>query len=134
MKPSSSSNPALVPTNNIVFGGSGSNRTVSVTPAPDAHGTTTLSLTIGDGTNSTTTNFVLVVRPVNDVPIVTSVGDQIIDEDANEGLLQDADAWKESARANVDPINNGRLELGASGRTMDILHQATLRLSEISPG
>lgn len=59
---------------------------------------------------------------------------QIIDEDANEGLLQDADAWKESARANVDPINNGRLELGASGRTMDILHQATLRLAEISPG
>ncbi len=61
---------------------------------------------------------------------------QIIDEDgdAGEGLLQDAAAWKESAQANVDPLNNGRLELGASGRTMDMLHQATLRLAETSAG
>ncbi len=76
-----SSNPALVPTNSIVFGGSGSNRTVSVTPAPDAHGTTTIFLTIGDGTNSATTNFVLVVRPVNDAPGIATVIDQIINED-----------------------------------------------------
>ena len=34
-----SSNPTLVPTNNIVFGGSGSNRTVTVTPAADQNGT-----------------------------------------------------------------------------------------------
>lgn len=61
---------------------------------------------------------------------------QIIDEDgdAGEGLLQDSEAWKESVRANVDPSNNGRLELGASGRTADILHQTTLRLAETSPG
>ena len=34
-----SSNPALVPTNNIVFGGSGANRTVTVTPAAGQTGT-----------------------------------------------------------------------------------------------
>lgn len=61
---------------------------------------------------------------------------QIIDEDGEEGegLLQDAAAWKESIRCNIDPGNVSRLESGASGRTMDIRHQATLRLAETSPG
>lgn len=60
----------------------------------------------------------------------------IIDEDAEEGegLLQNSDAWKESLRCNIDPGNVSRLEAGASGRTMDIRHQATLRLAETTPG
>ena len=39
-----SSNPALVPTNNIVFGGSGANRTVTVTPAAGQTGTATITV------------------------------------------------------------------------------------------
>ncbi|PYI89136.1 MAG: hypothetical protein DME26_01910 [Verrucomicrobia bacterium] len=56
-----SSDPTLVPTNNIVFGGSGSNRTVTVTPAVGQSGTATISVTVDDGQLSASTNFVLTV-------------------------------------------------------------------------
>src|ERR1043166_10270308 len=56
-----SSNPALVPTNNIVFGGSGTNRTVAVTPAANQTGTATITVSVSDGTNSSSDTFVLTV-------------------------------------------------------------------------
>lgn len=49
-------------------------------------------------------------------------------------VLLDAAEWVESLRVNVDPLNNGRLEVGAAGRTCNILHQTTLRLAETSAG
>jgi phage tail sheath gpL-like len=70
------------------------------------------------------------VTPSRYVPFLA----KIIDEFEDAGVIQDADAWKAALRANVDPLNNGRLELGDSGRTIDILHQASLRLAETSPG
>ncbi len=54
-----SSNTLLVPTNNIVFGGSGSNRTVTVTPAAGQSGTATISVFVSDGTNIGSDTFVL---------------------------------------------------------------------------
>lgn len=56
-----SSSPALVPTNNIIFGGSGSNRTVTVTPTAGLTGTATITMTVSDGNNSTNDTFVLTV-------------------------------------------------------------------------
>ena len=44
----SSSNTALVPNANIVFGGSGANRTVTVTPAANQFGTATITVTVTD--------------------------------------------------------------------------------------
>ena len=58
-----SSNPALVPNGNIVFGGSGSNRTVTVTPAGSLTGTATITVAVSDGPNSVSTNFVVTVIP-----------------------------------------------------------------------
>ena len=58
----SSSNPALVPTPNIVFGGSGASRTVTVTPAADGTGTATITVVVSDGTTSTPTAFLLTVN------------------------------------------------------------------------
>lgn len=58
-----SSNPALVPHNNIVFGGSGSSRTVSVAPVPGQSGTATITITIGVGGKSSQSSFVLTVDP-----------------------------------------------------------------------
>ena len=43
------SNATLVPTGNIVFGGSGANRTVTVTPAANQSGTATITVTVSDG-------------------------------------------------------------------------------------
>ncbi|HEY2953072.1 MAG TPA: immunoglobulin domain-containing protein, partial [Verrucomicrobiae bacterium] len=58
----SSSNLALVPNANIVFGGSGSNRTVTITPAANQSGTATITLCVSDGESTTCDSFVLTVR------------------------------------------------------------------------
>ena len=50
---SASSNPTLLPTNNIVFGGSGSNRTVTITPVAGQQGIALVTLTVTDGGNAT---------------------------------------------------------------------------------
>ncbi len=57
-----SSNPALAPTNNIVFGGSGANRTVTVTPVAGQGGSATITLTVTDTSGATaSTSFQLTV-------------------------------------------------------------------------
>jgi uncharacterized repeat protein (TIGR01451 family) len=68
-----SSNPALVPPASIVFGGSGSNRTVRVTPLVNLSGTALVGIIVTDTTGAATTNrFTLDVRPVIDlIQIVT---------------------------------------------------------------
>jgi hypothetical protein len=65
----SSSNTSLVPNANIVFGGSGGNRTVTITPAPNQNGTTMITVSVSDGTATTSDTFVLTVNAVNDAPI-----------------------------------------------------------------
>ncbi len=56
-----SSNPTLVPLANIVLGGTGANRSVIITPAIGQTGTSTITLTVSDGTLATTTAFELAV-------------------------------------------------------------------------
>lgn len=61
----SSANTTLVPNANIVFGGSGANRTVKVTPAANQTGSTTITIKVSDGTNTTSTSFGLTVTANN---------------------------------------------------------------------
>lgn len=69
----SSSNTTLVPNANIVFGGSGASRTVTVTPAAGQTGTSTITLTVTDGGSLTATDtFVLTVSDTTK-PTVASV-------------------------------------------------------------
>jgi hypothetical protein len=59
-----SSNPTLVPDGNIVFGGIGANRTVTITPQPGRAGTTTITLTVTDAKGARGfASFVLTVLP-----------------------------------------------------------------------
>ncbi|MGN6556174.1 MAG: DUF5695 domain-containing protein [Verrucomicrobiota bacterium] len=57
----SSGNAALVPNANIVFAGSGSNRSVTVTPALDQFGSTTITVTVSDGLLMASNSFLLTV-------------------------------------------------------------------------
>lgn len=64
-----SSNTTLVPNANIVFGGSGANRTVTITPAANQIGTTTITIGVSDGTLTASDTFVLtVVQPTPTPP------------------------------------------------------------------
>jgi Ca2+-binding RTX toxin-like protein len=65
----SNSNPNLVPNATIVLGGTGANRTVSVSAAPKRHGSATITLGLSDGTVS--------------VPVVITV---LVGTDKNETL------------------------------------------------
>ena len=72
----SSSDQTLVPNGNLVFGGSGASRTVTVTPAASQTGTATISVTVSDGTDTVTDTFVLTVTPANTAPTISDVTDQ----------------------------------------------------------
>jgi hypothetical protein len=54
-----SSNTALVPNANIVFGGSGQNRTVTITPAAGQTGSAEITITVSDGSLTAQSSFAL---------------------------------------------------------------------------
>ena len=63
-----------MPNANIVFGGTGANRTVTITPAANQSGTATITITVtrcDSGTASDT--FVLTVTAVNDLPTISDI-------------------------------------------------------------
>ncbi len=60
-----SSNQTLVPLANIVFGGSGNNRNVTVTPASGQIGQSIITISVSDGVTTTTTSFLLQVSNNN---------------------------------------------------------------------
>ncbi len=81
-----SANLTLVPLNNIVFGGSGANRTVTVTPVGGQPGTASITVSVSDGSNVTPTSFQVTV--VNDLPpTITGIGSQPIFVNASTGPL-----------------------------------------------
>ena len=66
------SNSTLVPNANIVFGGSGASRTVTVTPIANLSGSATITVSVSDGNSNTASDtFVLTVNAVNDVPTLS---------------------------------------------------------------
>ena len=58
----SSRNTSLVPDANIVFGGSGNNRTMTITPAAGQSGQATIFVTVSDGARTASVSFVLTVQ------------------------------------------------------------------------
>src|SRR4030095_13338407 len=67
------SNSALVPTANIVLGGANWGRTVQVTPAPGESGRVPVTLTVSDGTNTSSTAFLLDVLNGKATPGITDL-------------------------------------------------------------
>jgi hypothetical protein len=63
----SSENQELVPAANIVFGGSGENRTVTITPAADQSVSAIITITVSDGEMTAETTFNLIVNPVTGI-------------------------------------------------------------------
>jgi hypothetical protein len=67
-----SANQTLVPDANLLFGGSGANRTVTITPAAGQQGSTTISISVSDGVNTTSNQFLLTVG----APAISAISDQ----------------------------------------------------------
>jgi hypothetical protein len=58
----SSRNTALVPDENVVFGGSAENRTMTITPVAGQSGQATIFVTVSDGVRTASDSFVLTVQ------------------------------------------------------------------------
>jgi hypothetical protein len=72
-----STNVVLLPSSNIQFNGSGSNRAVTLSPAPGRAGTSLISLQVSDGVYDAVTNFVLAVHPLPELTYSSHVGGQV---------------------------------------------------------
>lgn len=57
-----------------------------------------------------------------------------LDRFGADGLLQEVEASQESLRCLRDPNNGGRLQVGLDLNAIDLFHQATFRLAEVSTG
>ena len=78
-----SSNPTLVPTNNIVFGGSDASRTVTITPATGQQGSSIITIFVSDGVNITPTSFRLTVG----APTISAIPNQITYSNMSAGPI-----------------------------------------------
>jgi hypothetical protein len=82
-----SSNPAVIPLAGVVLGGSGVNRTVTVTPAHNAFGSSVITLAVSDGTTVVSTTFTVTVTPVEDAPTISNIPD----DSMNAGQTKEVD-------------------------------------------
>ncbi len=97
----SSSNASLVPNASIVFEGSGASRMVTVTPAMGQSGTATITVTVSDGSLSTSGTFVLTVANTPTAPTGFSLipsgsfimGDAVDGDSANPTRTVDVSAF-----------------------------------------
>jgi uncharacterized repeat protein (TIGR01451 family) len=121
----SSSNPSLVPVANIAFGGSGANRSISATPLPNGFGTTFITNTVRDGDGLLATNwFRLDVLSVPDLPTISDIADQTVNEDTMPAPINftifdvetpAASLSVSAASSNPALIPNASIILGGSG-------------------
>ena len=131
-----SSNGTLVPTGNIVFGGSGANRTVTVTPVAEQFGTATITVTVTDGNNefATDTFIVFVNSPPTILGLVnrsTTLGTAIPSTTFTVGDLETlpgsltVDAMS-STNSELVPLTVDNIIIGGSGtnRTVTIIPAA----------
>ena len=82
-----SNNQSLVPNAGILIGLGGENRTITVTPAADQTGSALITVTVSDGTESASQEFLVTVTPVNDAPVISAIADQTINEDGSTAAL-----------------------------------------------
>jgi len=119
----------------ITFSGSGENRTLSITPIAGQFGTTEITVTVSDGTLTTSTTFTLIVlEPTadpNNPPIISNIDDYEIDVNMSiEGIAFTVDddntspeqlqVTAESSNHNLVGIENMKIEGLGSDKTITI--------------
>ncbi|HZD58153.1 MAG TPA: Ig-like domain-containing protein, partial [Anaerolineales bacterium] len=71
-----SSNPAIVPDNQVVLGGAGTSRTVTITPLSNQSGSTTITVSVYDKVWTVNRSFAVAFNAVNDAPEITNLNSQ----------------------------------------------------------
>ncbi len=120
-----SADPTLVDVDNggAVLAGDGTNMSVVVTPVANAYGTTTITITVSDGSLSAQTSFQVTFTPVDDVPSLDgksyTVAEEFpLDVNAAEGVLDGATTDVDGEAISVallDGPSHGTLTLNPDG-------------------
>lgn len=77
----STNNPLVVPLSGITLSGTGSFRLVRITPAPNASGSATISMTVTNTDGLTATgSFPITVNAVNDAPTIQEIPNQVTNQ------------------------------------------------------
>jgi hypothetical protein len=92
-----SSNPSLIPVENLIFAGSGANRTLTVTPAPKQFGSATISVIVSDTAGATartgfqvTVNAQLKIKMAEKSPLVLwSATNAVLQHRGEQGQWED---------------------------------------------
>ncbi|MBI2948295.1 MAG: tandem-95 repeat protein, partial [Verrucomicrobia bacterium] len=129
----SSSVSGLIPASNVTFGGSGTERTITVRPAADLSGTTTIRITAADGTVTNTRDVAITVSEVNDPPTISTIATQTISEDTASAEIAFTIGDKETAVAEftapvTDPQTTGSKKITVASSVPTII-PATFRAS-----
>ncbi|MDA1273734.1 MAG: immunoglobulin domain-containing protein [Verrucomicrobia bacterium] len=102
-----SSNPGLIDAANIAFGGTGVNRTVTLTPLANQFGTAEITLTVRDAVGGQTNRlFNLTVRSVNDAPVLAAINNQVVNEESLltvNGSASNIESATETLAFSLDP-------------------------------
>jgi len=110
-----SSNSTLVPNSNIVFGGSGGSRTVTVTPASNQSGSATITVTVSDSFSTAPDTFVVTVGANVSPFVTTNTGISVLNGasvtiTSNELKITDADNTASEISLSITTIpSNGIL-------------------------
>jgi hypothetical protein len=124
-----SSNPTLIPVANVVFGGTGFNRTVTVTPAANQFGSATITVTAANGSSSVSDTFVVNVASVNDLPTISDVTSKTTNEDVPAGPIgfnigdvetPVASLVVTASSTNQTLVPNASIVLGGTGATRTV--------------
>ncbi len=132
-----SSNTALVPNTGFTFGGRGASRNVIITPSASQSGTTTITIAVNDGTNNTSTDFLLTVTPTNDAPTITPIANQTILENTQtnalaftigdaETIASDLIVTGSSDNTALVPNGNVNITFGGNGSDRNVIITPTL--------
>ena len=108
----SSSNTLLIPNEGISFSGSGSSRTIIVTPASGESGEATISILLNDGVRSESVSQSFSIT-VNAIPVATSASVTTTEDHDASGTLQGSDLDGDSLSYSiVTPPQHGAVTLG----------------------
>jgi hypothetical protein len=134
----SSSNPALVPSSNLKIMGRGAERVLSITPNPLQSGSTTITLTVHDGTVSMSSSFLLTVSPATD--FYAAATGSVNDPNTWGGMIPvagDANIWHTGNKsltmtlAATDTFYGSTLEVETAGQFAPGVVNSTLLLNNL---
>jgi hypothetical protein len=119
-----SSNRELLPEININFEGENQNRTVTLAPAANLFGTSTITITISDGELFASENFVLTVEQVNDPPVIRNLPEILFDEDDSttfdlDKFITDLDNDSTEISWKTNILLDGKLKASISNKKTD---------------